>query len=336
MDELWGVLMQRYGAFSSSLLFLTLSGLNVFASPGAIAQSMNQSIDDLCPAGTESVALNVVGGEGTSVEKTPRNPSFPIPLPGPLPSITIRDNFNTDWEIPTTEIYQQYVVAIAPEDTDDYDIEVNLKYGDDEHDDVYDRRSTDLTEGEVFFITAEPRQDLQPYQVNVRVGDEAIGNRYTAAVVGCRTSATPPPPLVEVGTCMRLAVVGGQAGQNTVEKRISVPTVTGPFGLGVRNNWNTDWVVPVPQRYSGFVAMFEAIDEDGSSDYDIELNLKYGDDTSDEIFDRDSYTVSTDEPLRIDATPRAGSQPYQVNLFVGGVDHVGDRYRAAVYGCYAR
>ncbi|WP_139276599.1 hypothetical protein [Spirulina major] len=306
----------------------------MFAPQGAIAQSPTPSIDDLCPAGTESVALNVVGGEGTTVEKTPRNPTFPIPLPGPLPSITIRDNFNTDWAIPTTEIYQKYVIAIAPEDTDDYDIEVNLKYGDDEHDEIYDRRSTDLTEGEVFLITAEPRQDLQPYQVNVRVGDEAIGNRYTAAVVGCRTSATPPPPLVERGTCMRLMVVGGRDEQNTVEKRISVPTVTGPFGIGVRNNWNTDWIVPVPQQFRSFIAMIDAIDEDGSSDYDIELNLKYNDDTSDEIFDQDEQRISTDEPLRIDARPRADNQPYQVNVFVGGVDHVGDRYQASVYGCY--
>lgn len=321
--------MNRYAALSASLFFTLMGGLSLGRSEVAIAQTERE----FCPAGTEAVPLDVVGGEGTEVEKTPTNPTFPVPLPGPLPSITIRDNYNTDWAIPGRDHYQQFVVAIVPDDSDDYDIEVHLKYGDDTDEEIYERGSTDLTEGELFLITAEPRDDLQPYQVNLRVGDEAIGNAYTATVIGCRAPQT-PAPLAADGACLPLIVVGGDEGQTWIEKQVSVPGIPGPFGLRVRNNWNTDWVIPLPQRFSRFVATIESTEEDEEGTYDIEVNLKYPDDTADEVFDADSYQLNVGDPLVVEATPRLEAHPYQVNVFVGGIDHIDNDYRAMVQACY--
>ncbi|NET33201.1 MAG: hypothetical protein F6K19_14475 [Cyanothece sp. SIO1E1] len=138
------------------------------------------------------VALPVVGGEGTEVEKTPSAPNIPIPIPLPGPiglGAAIRHNWNTDWAVPGGELFKTFVVTLVPGETDDYNIEVYLKYPDETSDKVYDERKIDLTEGEHLVITAEPRSDLQPYQVNVEVGgfnEITDANRYKASVAGCK------------------------------------------------------------------------------------------------------------------------------------------------------
>ncbi|MEO0867704.1 MAG: hypothetical protein AAFY17_04490, partial [Cyanobacteria bacterium J06642_11] len=311
-------------AFVSALVAQVL-----MASPG-VAQEIAQANEftDRCPTGTTAQPLPLVGGEGSEVEKTPRNP--PLPVPGPIPGLRIRDNFNTDWEIPGGTAYEKFIVVVVPEESDDYDVEMSLKYGDDSRDRIYNEGDIELTAGDPIVVVVEPRPSLHPYQVNVRVGDESIGNRYRATAIGCLSESTP----ATADICVPLVVVGGDEDQADVEKRVSALNIPGPFGLGIRNNWNTDWIVPLPQTFSRFVGTVENIDETGDV-YDIALSLKYGDDSADEIFNQPGYGLNPEESVDIEAVPdRDGTMPYQVNMYVGGIDNEGARYRAGIQGCY--
>lgn len=316
---------------SQAMRYLPLAFIPALVAPVVSfspVQAQETALTDQCPAGTTAQPLPLVGGEGSEVEKTPQNP--PIPLPGPIPGLRIRDNFNTDWEIPGGTAYEQFIVVMIPEETDDYDVEISLKYGDDSSDRIYNEGDTELTAGEPVVVVVDSRESLHPYQVNVRVGDESVGNRYRATAIGCRRGPVP----VAAGTCVPLVVVGGGDDQSEVEKKVSALNIPGPFGLGIRNNWNTDWIVPLPENFSRFVGEVENID-DAEDVYDIALSLKYGDDTAEEIANEPGYTLTPGEMLEIEATPdRDGTMPYQVNMYVGGIDNEGSRYRAVVKGCY--
>lgn len=307
-------------AFAPALVFVTMQ-------PPVLAQEA-AAVRTACPVGTIAQPLPLVGGDGSEVEKTPQNP--PLPVPGPIPGLRIRDNFNTDWEIPGGTAFDQLTVVIIPAESDDYDVEISLKYGDDSSDRIYNQSDTELVAGDPVVITVEPRDSLHPYQVNVRIGDESIGNRYRATAIGCRRAPTP----VAAGTCLPLIVVGGDDDQTHVEKKVSVINIPGPFGLGLRNNWNTDWIVPLPDRFSRFVGTVESTDEEDDV-FDIALSLKYADDSADEVFNEPNYALSPGEKVEITATPeREATMPYQVNIYVGGIDNNGSRYRASVMGCY--
>ncbi|MEM1251712.1 MAG: hypothetical protein AAGI69_04710 [Cyanobacteria bacterium P01_H01_bin.21] len=293
------------------------------------ALAQETALEDVCPAGTTAEPLPLVGGEGSEVEKTPANPGLPVP--GPIPGLlTIRDNFNTDWEIPGGRSFEQFTVVVIPEETDDYDVEISLKYGDNSSDRLYDEGDTELVAGEPIVVTVEPRESLHPYQVNVRVGDESIGNRYRATAFGCRGAQT---SVASAGTCVPLIVVGGDDDQTDVEKKVSAINVPGPFGLGVRNNWNTDWTVPLPQQFSRFIVVVENIDEEEDI-FDIGLSLKYADDSADDVFNEAGRTLTPGENVEISAVPERQETPYQINVYVGGIDNRGSRYRAYVQGCY--
>ncbi|MGD1854149.1 MAG: hypothetical protein ACFB2W_07840 [Leptolyngbyaceae cyanobacterium] len=309
-------------AFIPALVLATL--LPVYAQETPLNE-----FSDMCPAGTTAQPLPLVGGEGSEVEKTPQNP--PLPVPGPIPGLSIRDNFNTDWEVPAGTVYDQFTVVVIPEESDDYDVEISLKYGDDTSDRLYNQGDTELTAGEPIVVTVEPRETLHPYQVNIRVGDESIGNRYRATAIGCRRG---PGAVTNAGTCIPLIVVGGDDDQTDVEKTVSAINIPGPFGLGVRNNWNTDWVVPLPERFSSFVGLVESIDEEEDV-FDIALSLKYADDSAAEAFNESGYILSPGERVEITAAPeRDTTMPYQINMYVGGIDNSGSDYRASVQGCY--
>ena len=299
----------------------------VIAEPAA---AQTAELDAFCPQ-ADSQPLPLVGGEGSEVEKTPTNPPVTVPLPFPLPGLTIRDNFNTDWQIPGGTAYEQFAVVVIPEESGNYDIEVSIKYGDETSDRIYDEANAELTADEPIVITAEPRESLHPYQINIRVGDESIGNAYRATAIGC--TGTQPAAPAPADSCIPLFVVGGSDEQVEVEKEITVPSIPGPFGLGFRNNWNTDWVVPLPASFSSFVAVVESTDE-AANTYDIGLALKYADDTADTVYSETNIELEPEETVRIEATPeREGLMPYQVNVYVGGAENSGSRYRASVLGC---
>ena len=153
---------------------------------------------------------------------------------------------------------------------------------------------------------------------------------YRAAILTVLASITCFPLTSQAETCIPIAVVGGQGSQ--VTKTVSQPTIPGPFGIKItRNNWNTDWAVPGDRNFRRFVATI--VSKNGGS-FDIKMYLKYSDQTAGEFYNTNGVQLTPGSPLKIEATPRPEDEPYQVNLFVGGLDRIGNAYTASVEGCY--
>jgi len=122
-------------------------------------------------------------------------------------------------------------------------------------------------------------------------------------------------------TCTPLQVVGGK-GATQITKKISPPGT-----LVTSNNWNTDFVVPGRQSFERFVAR---VTPRNTSNYAIQLNLKYNNDSVDKVFDN-KVSLKAFQTQVMRAYPRQGAEPYQINLVVGQA--IGDTYTARVFGC---
>jgi hypothetical protein len=131
--------------------------------------------------------LPLVGGEGSQVTKEVSPPSFGVPLPGPV-SASTRNNWHTDWFLPTGQIYQSYMVIFMPHARRNFDVFMFLKYPDDTNQRFFRRQRVRLNANEPITVEVAPeRVDLGPYQVNTNIGGvQAVGARYTVAVAGCR------------------------------------------------------------------------------------------------------------------------------------------------------
>jgi len=143
------------------------------------------------------------------------------------------------------------------------------------------------------------------------------------------------PAQAKTETCIPIPLVGGQGNQ--VIKTVSPPTIpAGPLGmLGVNitnNDWNTDWAVPLGDGKPFRRFLVTLLSNDGGP-FEVRMYLKYGDQTSDEFFNQKSLQLTNDQPLKIEAIPRADNQPYQVNVFVAGIDALSKSYSATVVGC---
>jgi hypothetical protein len=148
-------------------------------------------------------------------------------------------------------------------------------------------------------------------------------------------SGLTPSAQAKTETCIPIPLVGGEGNQ--VIKKVSPPTIpAGPLGmLGVNitnNDWNTDWAVPLGDGKPFRRFLVKLLSNDGGP-FEVRMYLKYGDQTSDEFFNQKSLQLSNDKPLKIEAIPRANNQPYQVNVFVAGIDALGKSYSATVVGC---
>lgn len=133
----------------------------------------------------------------------------------------------------------------------------------------------------------------------------------------------------EAQSCNPLPLVGGEGSE--VSKKVSQPNVPGPFGVQIAgNNWNTDWAIPGNKRYKRFVVTVTS--EEGTA-LDLKMYLKYSDQTSDEFYNQKEIQINNGKPLKVEAKSRSGDVPYQVNLFVGGVNQIGKSYKASVVGC---
>ncbi|NJP08078.1 MAG: hypothetical protein HC866_00220 [Leptolyngbyaceae cyanobacterium RU_5_1] len=137
------------------------------------------------------------------------------------------------------------------------------------------------------------------------------------AVVGAIVFAALP---VSAQTCSGLKVVGGPGYQ--VQKKVSVPGA-GPIA---RHNWNTDFSA---SGYSSYVATITPLNE---GLYSIQMNLKYQNDSVDKVFN-EKIQLRKGQTFKIRGSSRVSGSPYQVNLSVGGVEVVGNTYRASVTGC---
>ncbi|MEO1133942.1 MAG: hypothetical protein AAFX40_14715 [Cyanobacteria bacterium J06639_1] len=124
-------------------------------------------------------------------------------------------------------------------------------------------------------------------------------------------------------SCVPLRVVGGSGTE--VNKSVSPPGT-----IFSKHNWNTDFVVPRGETFSRFEA---EIDPGDSGEYSLKMFLKYNDNTADKVFDRKSVLLENGEPIVLTGNVRISEQPYQINLFVGGIQASGEPYTARVWGC---
>ncbi|MEM9162262.1 MAG: hypothetical protein AAGC54_04245 [Cyanobacteria bacterium P01_F01_bin.4] len=138
-----------------------------------------------------------------------------------------------------------------------------------------------------------------------------MGLAATAAI----TSAT-------AQTCTPLAIVGTSATEVT-------KTVTPPGTLFSNTNWNTDFVVS-GGSYRYFVVNF--LSQSGTT-YDIDVHLKYPDESIDTAYSVREAPFTESEAITITAESRVSSDPYQVNLRVGGLSSEGNTYTASIMGC---
>lgn len=133
------------------------------------------------PAHAQSCTpLEVVDGRGeTEITKTVSPPS----------ALVTRSNWNTDFSVPNGASYSRYVATVRSRSQNDgeFTIAMNLKYSNGGADRVHDSRRVAIAAGDSITITGNPRNNQQPFQVNVEVGGaRAIGITYSLTVSGCR------------------------------------------------------------------------------------------------------------------------------------------------------
>ncbi|AFY74073.1 hypothetical protein Syn7502_02051 [Synechococcus sp. PCC 7502] len=128
---------------------------------------------------------------------------------------------------------------------------------------------------------------------------------------------------IQAETCSALKVIG--ANGTKVQKTVS-PIST----LVTNNNWNTDFAVTGGRSFNRYVA---TIIPENNANYDVKLNLKYSDNSSTEVDKRDNVAVKVRQPLRLEGIPRSQGEPFQVNVFVGGINAIGNTYTVSVAGC---
>jgi hypothetical protein len=140
--------------------------------------SLSLSIHTLSAQEQEQQAcfpLQVVGGSGGELSKTVSPPSVPL----------FNNNWNTDFAVDARADYYRYVATLMPEHDGEYSIKMYLKYSNDTYDEFYDQKVT-LSAGQPLTISATPRRNEQPYQINIFVGDlVSVGKTYRLTVEGC-------------------------------------------------------------------------------------------------------------------------------------------------------
>ena len=156
---------------------------------------------------------------------------------------------------------------------------------------------------------------------------------YRTTVLGTLAALLSFPLAAQAERCVPIPLVGGQG--NTITKTVSPPTIpAGPLGmLGVdvtRNNWNTDWAIPGGAKFRHF---FVTITPQDTAQFNIQVFLKYSDQTTGEFFNSQNATFTANQPIVVKAEPRPEDEPYQVNVLVNGLEALGKTYTASVVGC---
>lgn len=124
--------------------------------------------------------------------------------------------------------------------------------------------------------------------------------------------------------CISFRPIGASGYE--VRKTVSSAGVT----PGVRNNWDTDFVVPGGVRFTRYIA---TITSELPANYNIIQNFKYGDRTSRQVFRRDDARLVGGVPFQVQVVP-SGRQPFQVNMNISG--RQGSVYRVRASGCTPR
>ncbi|NJM98534.1 MAG: hypothetical protein HC800_16445 [Phormidesmis sp. RL_2_1] len=136
-----------------------------------------------------------------------------------------------------------------------------------------------------------------------------------AAFLGVRNPAA-------AQTCTPLEVVAG-GGDTEVTKTVTLPGL-----FFIDSNWDTDFAVNEPYDY--YVTTITSL---RGNPYDIDVFLKYPDESFDSAYSTRDISLEQNEPLTITAESRITTDPYQINVRVGGLDAEGNSYTASVSGC---
>ncbi len=124
-------------------------------------------------------------------------------------------------------------------------------------------------------------------------------------------------------TCKPFQPIGGSGYE--VRKSVSATAVT----PGIRNNWDTDFVVPPGTRFTRYIA---TITSETPENYNIIINFRFGNNTSQQVFRRDGVRLVGGIPFQIvGEPPTASRQPIQINTNISG--RQGSTYRVSVSGC---
>uniref|UniRef100_A0A832H2S9 Uncharacterized protein n=1 Tax=Oscillatoriales cyanobacterium SpSt-402 TaxID=2282168 RepID=A0A832H2S9_9CYAN len=124
-------------------------------------------------------------------------------------------------------------------------------------------------------------------------------------------------------TCQPFQPLGGSGFE--VRKSVSSTGVT----PGVRNNWDTDFVVPPGTRFTRYIA---TITSETPENYNIIINFRYANQTARQVFRRDGVRLVGGVPFQIIGDPPPGAnQPVQINTNISG--RQGATYRVSVSGC---
>lgn len=130
-------------------------------------------------------------------------------------------------------------------------------------------------------------------------------------------------PAQSAETCVAFRAIGSDSVE--VRKSVSSTGVT----PGVRNNWDTDFVVPPGTRFTRYIA---TITSETPENYNVIVNFRFADKTSRQVFRRDGLRLVGGVPFQIIGEPPAGAkQPIQINTNISG--RQGAAYRVSVSGC---
>ena len=93
-----------------------------------------------------------------------------------------------DFVVPGDVDYSEFRANITTEaEVAELNVDMHLKYPDQTTDLVSNPGEVLIAPGEPLTLSAAVREELSPYQVNLRVGDtDSEGITYTATVYGCR------------------------------------------------------------------------------------------------------------------------------------------------------
>lgn len=124
-------------------------------------------------------------------------------------------------------------------------------------------------------------------------------------------------------TCQAFRPLGSSGYE--VSKSVSSTGVT----PGVRNNWDTDFVVPTGTRFTRYIA---TITSQTPENYNVIINFRFGDNTAQQVFRRDGVRLVGGVPFQIIGEPPSSTrQPIQINTNIRG--RQGATYRVGVSGC---
>lgn len=116
-----------------------------------------------------------------------------------------------------------------------------------------------------------------------------------------------------------------QSGQTSIRKEIE-----NPANLDIKvfeNNWNTDFAVPTGTKFQSFTA---SLTPENEAVYDVSINLKYNDDTTITVYDKET-AMNRGKTYSFPFESPNNRQPYQVNLKVKGDNN--NAYSASVMAC---